>query len=63
MTTPTVKPRPRVPDVLTVPQVAAYLSIGRRQAYELVKTERLGVLIGRSVRVPRRRLERWLEEQ
>jgi excisionase family DNA binding protein len=49
---------------LKVPEVAAELRIARSRAYELVgEGEIPSVRIGRSVRVSRRELERWLEEQ
>lgn len=48
-------------NVLTVEEVAAELRIGRRQAYQLVRSGRLyGVRIGRTVRVPRAAVERFL---
>jgi putative molybdopterin biosynthesis protein len=49
---------------LKVPEVAKVLRIARSRAYELVaRGEIPSVRIGRSVRVGRRELERWLEEQ
>ena len=49
---------------LKVPEVAEVLRIARSRAYELVADgEMPSVRIGRSVRVSRRELERWLEEQ
>ena len=49
---------------LKVPEVAQVLRIARSRAYELVgKGEIPSVRIGRSVRVSRRELDRWLEEQ
>ena len=49
------------PAVLTVEEVAEVLRIGRRQAYDLVRSGRLyGVRIGRSIRVPRAALDRFL---
>jgi excisionase family DNA binding protein len=47
---------------LKVPEVAEMLQIARSRAYELVgEGEIPSVRIGRSVRVNRRELERWLE--
>lgn len=49
---------------LKVPEVAEVLRIARGRAYELVASGELpAVRIGRSVRVNRRELERWLESQ
>lgn len=48
--------------VLTVEELAAELRIGRNAAYRLVTTERaiFAVRIGRSIRIPRVALERYL---
>jgi excisionase family DNA binding protein len=52
------------PEFLKVPEVAKELRIARSRAYELVANGTIpAVKIGRSVRVSRRELERWLEEQ
>lgn len=49
---------------LKVPEVAQVLRIARSRAYELVAEGEIpSVRIGRSVRVSRRELERWLEGQ
>lgn len=49
---------------LKVPAVAEVLRIARSRAYELVADGEIpSVRIGRSVRVNRRELERWLEGQ
>ena len=51
-------------EYLKVPEVAEELRIARSRAYELVANGTIpAVKIGRSVRVRRRELERWLEEQ
>ena len=52
-------------EYLKVPEVAQILRIARGRAYEMVATGTIpgAVKIGRSVRVSRRELERWLEEQ
>jgi excisionase family DNA binding protein len=51
-------------EYLKVPEVAEFLQIGRTRAYELVSSGEIPyVRIGRSVRVSRRELERWLEER
>ena len=51
-------------EYLKVPEVAAVLRIARSRAYELVgEGEIPSVRIGRSVRVSRKELERWLEGQ
>ena len=47
--------------VLTIPEVAEMLRIGRNEAYELVRSGQLyGVRIGRSIRVPRKALDNLL---
>lgn len=49
---------------LKVPEMAEELRIARSRAYELVGNGEIpSVKIGRSIRVNRRELERWLEEQ
>lgn len=49
---------------LKIPEVAAELRIARSRAYELVADGEIpAVKIGRSVRVSRKELDRWLEDQ
>ena len=51
-------------EFLKVPEVAQELQIARSRAYELVADGTIpAVKIGRSVRVSRKELLRWLEEQ
>ncbi len=51
-------------EYLKVPEVAKILRIARSRAYELVaEWEIPSVRIGRSIRVSRTELDRWLEEQ
>jgi excisionase family DNA binding protein len=51
-------------EYLKVPEVAEVLRIARSRAYELVANGEIpSIRIGRSVRVSRKELERWLEEQ
>jgi excisionase family DNA binding protein len=51
-------------EYLKVPEVAEILRIARSRAYELVAEGQIpAVRIGRSVRVPRDELDRWLAEQ
>lgn len=51
-------------EYLKVPEVAEFLQIGRSRAYELVGSGEIpSVRIGRSLRVSRKDLERWLEGQ
>ncbi len=46
------------PDVLTIPQVAEALGIGRKAAYALVNENKLAAFrIGKSIRVPKKYLE------
>ena len=49
---------------LKVPEMAEKLRIARSRAYELVGNGEIpSVKIGHSIRVNRRELEKWLEEQ
>ena len=49
---------------LKVPEVAQLLRVARSRAYELVADGEIpAVKIGRSVRVNRKELDRWLEDQ
>jgi excisionase family DNA binding protein len=51
-------------EYLKVPEVAEMLRIARNTVYQLVgEGEIPSVRIGRSLRVSRKELERWLEEQ
>jgi excisionase family DNA binding protein len=51
------------PVLLTVPEVARRLSLGRATTYLLVQRGALPVVrIGRSVRVPARALEQWVQQ-
>ena len=51
-------------EFLKVPEVAKEFRIARSRAYELVANRTIpAVKIGRSVRVNRKELELWLEEQ
>jgi excisionase family DNA binding protein len=50
--------------LLRVPEVAATLGIARSLAYEMARDGRLPTVhIGKAVRIPRRRLEEWIEER
>ncbi len=51
-------------EYLKVPEVAEVLRVARSRAYELVANGTIpAIKIGRSIRVPRRELDRWLEGQ
>ncbi len=51
-------------EYLKVPEVARIIRVARSRAYELVAEGDIpSIRIGRSVRVSRKELERWLEEQ
>jgi excisionase family DNA binding protein len=51
-------------EYLKVPEAAKVLRIARSRAYELVADGEIpAVKIGRSVRVSRRELDRWLEDK
>ena len=50
------------PDILTVPQVAQALGIGRKAAYALVKDKKLGhIRVGRTIKVPKFSLEAFIK--
>jgi excisionase family DNA binding protein len=52
------------PELLRVEEVAWVLQIGRTKVYELIGAGELPVVrIGRSVRIPRHWLERWIAER
>jgi excisionase family DNA binding protein len=52
------------PLLLTIPQVAKLLSLGRTKVYELIDREQLPVVrFGRAVRVSPAALQRWLEQR
>lgn len=52
------------PLLLRVPEVARTLGIARSLAYEMARDGRLPTVhIGKAVRIPRRRLEAWIEER
>ena len=51
-------------EYLKVPEVARIIRVARSRAYELVADGDIpSIRIGRSVRVSRKELDRWLEEQ
>ena len=51
------------PLLLTIPQVAALLNLGRTKVYELIDREQLPVVrFGRAVRVSLAALQTWLEQ-
>ena len=50
------------PDILTIPQVAEALNIGRKAAYMLVNRNVLGALrVGKSIKVPKYCLEEYVK--
>lgn len=52
------------PLLLTVPQVAKLLNLGRTKVYELIGAKQLPVVrFGRAVRVSSASLQRWVERQ
>jgi excisionase family DNA binding protein len=52
------------PRLLTIPQVAEYLGVGRAHIYKLINTNGLPVIrLGRSVRIHMTSLQRWLQDQ
>lgn len=51
----------QVPDVLNVKEIQAILRIGKRQAYELIKTNQFHtVRVGKSIKIDRESFVRWL---
>lgn len=54
---------PNLPHVLSAPEVADFLRIGRNNAYDLIRSGKLHcVRIGRSIRVPRQAVLDFLVE-
>jgi len=50
--------------LLRIPEVARTLGIARSLAYEMARDGRLPTVhIGKAVRIPRRRLEDWIEDR
>lgn len=50
------------PDILTIPQVAKALGIGKKAAYALVNNKQLGaVRIGRTIKIPKFCLEEYVK--
>ena len=50
------------PDILTIPQVAQALGIGRKAAYALVNDNTLGAIrVGRTIKVPKISLEEFIK--
>jgi excisionase family DNA binding protein len=57
-------PPVNLPHMLTIPEVAAVLKIGRTKVYDLIKHEGLPVaLFGDLKRVPVAKLQKWLEDR
>lgn len=53
-----------LPEVLTIEQVQQLLGISRPKAYELAHMATFPtVRVGRSIRIPRKSLLRWIEKQ
>lgn len=51
-------------ELLRAEEVAGVLAVARSTVFELLRTGELpAVRIGRAVRVPRKALDRWIEEQ
>lgn len=50
------------PDILTIPQVAAALGIGKKAAYALVNEHRIGFIrMGKTIKVPKFCLEEFVK--
>jgi excisionase family DNA binding protein len=56
--------QPVEPLLLTIPQVAAMLGLGRTKVYDLIEHEGLPTIkLGTARRVPRQGLEVWLKQR
>lgn len=52
-----------LPLVLSVPELAAILQIGRNSAYELVKSKKIrSIHIGKNIRIPQSALLEYLQQ-
>lgn len=61
---PTTQPPEPPKPLLTIPQVARLLSLGKTKVYEMVYTDGLPIIrFGKSVRVHPDDLERWIAER
>lgn len=50
------------PDILTIPQVAQALGVGRKAVYALVNDKKLGAIrVGRTIKVPKFSLEEFVK--
>lgn len=50
-----------IPAILTVPQLADFLNIGRNAAYDLVNSNQIKVIrIGKNIRIPRHAVLEYL---
>jgi excisionase family DNA binding protein len=55
---------PVEPLLLTIPQVAALLGLGRTKVYDLIEREGLpSIKLGTARRIPRQALEAWLTKR
>ena len=53
-----------IPMVLTVPELAVALCIGRNAAYKLVESGKIrSIRIGKTIRIPHNALEDYLENE
>lgn len=51
-------------DLLTVDELAEYLRVGKRKAYELCNQKGFPVIrLGMAYRIPRKALDLWLQRQ
>ena len=54
----------KTPVIMTVPEMAKYLRIGRNNAYELVKEQGFPALkLGRQIRIPLMALNDWISSR
>lgn len=50
------------PDILTIPQVASALGIGKKAAYALVNEQKIGCIrMGKTIKVPKFCLEEFVK--
>lgn len=50
-----------IPPIMTVPEVASFLGVGRNRTYDLIRSGQLEALrIGRKIKIPRHALFQFL---
>lgn len=52
-----------LPDIITVEEMASFLRIGRNAAYKMIQGNEIAyVRIGRTIRIPRRAIEEFINK-